>query len=168
MDSFSLFIIIVVVVAAAWGWYKGFICQAAQVIGFALGIAACRIFGSRLATALCGEDPSGADTVLYYVMAYVVLFIVVYVLVWICSRAVKGLLKTLRVGILNRIGGAIFSICKWMLLVSLVLNMWVAVSPASSVTESKAFSYTLDFGPWLLGTQTASQVGHALGKAIHG
>lgn len=168
MDSFSLFIIIIVVVSAAWGWFKGFLAQAAQVIGLVLGIAACRIFGSALASALCGEEPSGTDTVLYYVMAYVVLFLVVYVLVWICSRAIKGVLNTLKVGVLNRLGGAIFNTCKWMLLVSLVLNMWVAVSPESSVTESKAFNYTLDFGPWLLGTKTAAQVGHAVGKAIHG
>ncbi len=168
MDSFSLFIIIVVVVSAAFGWYKGFLRQAAQVIGLLLGIAACRIFGSQLATALCGEEPSGTDTVLYYVMAYVVLFIVVYVLVWICSRAIKGVLNTLKVGVLNRIGGAIFCVCKWMLLVSLFLNIWVAVDPDTSLRDSKAYSYTLDFGPWLLGTKTASQVGHAFSKAIHG
>lgn len=168
MDSFSLFIIIVVVAAAAWGWFKGFLAQAAQVVGFALGIAACRLFGSALATALCGDEPSGADTVLYHVMAYVVLFVVVYVLVWVCSRALKGLLKTLKVGVINNIGGAIFSVCKWMLLVSLVLNLWVAVTPDTDASDSKAFSYTLDFGPWLLGTQTATQISHALGKAIHG
>lgn len=168
MDSFSIFIIILVAVAAGFGWYKGFLKQAAQVAGLILGIAACRIFGSRLATALCGGEPSGADTVLYYVMAYVVLFLVVYVLVSLCSRLLKGVLNTLKVGVLNRIGGAIFNVCKWMLLVSLLLNMWVAVSPSTQLKDSKTFSYTLGFGPWLLGTQTAAQIGHAFDKAIHG
>ena len=168
MDSFSIFIIIVIVVSAGFGWYKGFLKQAAQVAGLILGIAACRIFGTRLATALCGEEPSGADTALYYVMAYVVLFLVVYVLVSLCSRLLKGVLNTLKVGILNRIGGALFNICKWMLLVSLLLNLWVAVSPSTSLKDSKAFSYSIGFGPWLLGTQTAAQVSHALDKAIHG
>lgn len=166
MDSFTLFILIVVLAAGALGWTKGFIGQISQLIGIILAIAACRIFGDYVTGLIAGHNAN--DTVIYTVIAYTLLFLAVYIIVWLIAKMLLSAIHVLHVGILNRIGGAIFCICKWMILVSLVLNVYAALVPDTALSASRLYNKTLAFAPWILGSDTAHEIGNTVGKVIKG
>ena len=162
MSSFTIFIIIVVVVSAALGWRAGLLRQIGRVAGIILGIIACRMYGSQVAAYFISDEATKGDVMMYTVLAYVLLFIAVYLAASIIAYLMKSLLEAVHIGILNRVAGAVFKICEWLLLISLFLNLWTAISPITSLEGNPVYDRVLWFGPYLLGTDAVVKVGHAI------
>lgn len=166
MSGFAIFIIILVVVSGVLGWRSGLLRQVGRLAGIILGIAACRIYGSAIVDYFCGKGASVSDTVLYTVLCYVLLFIAVYVAATLLAHLMRRMLDSVHIGVLNRLAGAVFNIMEWMLLLSLFLNLWVSLVPATSLAADPLFDRVLWFGPFLLGTDTAAAVGKAVSSAV--
>lgn len=162
MSSFTIFILIVVLVSAALGWRAGLLRQIGRVAGIILGVIACRMYGAQAAAYFISEEATKGDIMMYTVLAYVLLFVVVYMIASIIAYLMKSLLEAVHIGILNRMAGAVFKICEWLLLISLFLNLWTVVSPITSLEDNPVYNRVLWFGPYLLGSDAVAKVGQAI------
>lgn len=160
MSAIDILILLLFVVSVAYGLKRGVIVQVGAVSGVLLGILACRLFGEKLTQVFAGEGADANDMYVSGVFANVLIFIVAY----FAARLVAGLLKTvsgsLRLTVIDRIGGAVFSLFEWFLVFSLLLNIWQAFRPDIDITSSskladgRAAAAVMDFAPKVLGSET--------------
>ncbi|MDE6287080.1 MAG: CvpA family protein [Muribaculaceae bacterium] len=135
MSAFDIFVIIVALAGAVLGFRKGLIAQAGQIIALMGGIMVCRIFGPQAVAMLSPEIPApAADTAI----AYALLFIAAYFIILLVARLVRGVISAVHLGVLDRLAGAVFKACVWLLILSVLLNVWAALIPGSDLTDTRA------------------------------
>lgn len=166
MSGFAIFVIILVVVSGFLGWRSGLLKQIGRLVGIIAGIAVCRFYGPALVNYFCGTGASVSDTVLYTVLCYVLLFILVYVVAILMARMLRGMLEAVHIGVLNHVAGALFNIMEWMLMLSLLLNLWVSLVPTTTLVSDPVFDRVLWFGPFLLGSNLSAAVGKVVSSAV--
>ncbi|MDE7443739.1 MAG: CvpA family protein, partial [Muribaculaceae bacterium] len=140
----DIVIVVIAVIAAGWGAWKGFIRQLGSFVAILLGIVACHLFGPKVAAWL----------EMSLVAADIVLFLVVYIAVMLMSNAIHHASRALCMGPLDRLAGGLLAIIKWAIVASLILNIWLAFDPGSKVRHGVVTPYVVKFAPRLLGYVT--------------
>lgn len=144
MSVTDIIIVVIAVIAASWGAWKGFIRQLGSFVAILMGIVACHLFGPRVAAWLA----------MSLVVADIILFLLVYIAVMLMSSAIHHASRALCMGPLDRLAGAILAIVKWAILASLILNVWLAFEPGSKVRNGVVTPYVVKCAPELLGYVT--------------
>ncbi len=152
MTAIDILILVIVAVGGVMGFSKGLMSQAGQIAAVVLGIISARFFGDVLAMLFAGNG--GAPSAMDSVCGYGVAFLLAYCLAWLAARAVKGVIHTVHLGIIDRLGGAVFKIVQWGLILSLALNFYLLVSGDDEQLhdpESPWRQASVDFAPAVLG-----------------
>jgi len=165
MSVMDIVIIVAVVVALIWGYYKGVIAQLGAVAGVLLGIVSCRFWGDDFAQVLnkyLTDSTSTTSTSVYLndVIANVLLFLLVYVGTRLLSKMLRSVTHTLCLGVVDRIGGAVFSVVQVLVVISLLMNLWLAMFPESPIIVTAtgfANERLLNLAPDLFGSEKASE-----------
>lgn len=154
MTTLDVLILIVLVGAVAVGFWRGVIVQVGAVAALFVAVIVCRMFGERLAGAMAsGEAPGEFDIVL----AKAILFIFSYVGVRLLALLLKKTTHALQLGALDRLGGVVFTVFEWMLILSLLLNLWLVIKPTDDMSEictlggGKVAELIAGFAPAVLG-----------------
>lgn len=134
MSSFILDILIAAGLATgiARGWKTGATRQIAGLAGTVISIVlALQLMGpaGRVVAALLG-----VGEIIAPIIGFVIMFVVAQLALRALTRAIESSLKALRLGMLNRAGGAAFGACTAALLISvlfLLLNFFQAPDPPS-------------------------------------
>lgn len=162
MTTLDIVILIVFVAAVAWGFRKGIIMQMGALGGIVAGVVACRLAASWLATEIAGchgadggevASPSYVDIVL----ANVILFIAALVCVKLVAGLFKRITHALCLGALDRIAGALFCLFEWMMVLSLMVNLWLVIKPKadfhelSTIGNGHAIEAIVNLAPMVLG-----------------
>lgn len=162
MTVLDIVIIVVFLASAIYGLKKGIVVQVGAIAGVVFGIIACRVFGDPVAEYLKtilpleGASPELAHYVVS-VIAYVTLFVFGYVLIRIIASMIKKVAHAAFMGTIDRILGALFSIFQWMLIMSLVLNVWQmflhsrTVVSYSTLGGGRVAQAIMDLAPLLFG-----------------
>lgn len=154
MTTLDVLILIVFLASAAYGFWKGMIVQVGALAAIIFAMVLCRLGGSWLAGTIAGTEAVSLTDV---VIAKVILFIVGYLTVRIVAGFLKKVTHALALGGLDRIGGALFSIFQWMLVLSLLLNLWLVLKPdppieqLSTLANGHAGPAILKLAPAVLG-----------------
>lgn len=151
METIDIILLVISAVAIVTGAMRGFVRQAGTISGLVLAIVACRLFGSQAAQWLIG---SGSEhEVLLRAVAYTAIFVIVFVGVSLLARLIHSAFAAVSLGWLNRVAGAVFRLGLWMVLTSLVLNIWLTAAPADSgMLNAKPWRHALvELAPRLLG-----------------
>lgn len=163
MTGLDIFVLILLCAAAIWGYTRGIVVQMGSLLAFALAIAACRIFGDAATSAVMammgGEtavtDPAQSlmSRFMAECIANVALFLIVWIGVWFLSRAVKFVAKSLRLGFLDSLAGALFMLLKAGLVVSFIINFARFAAPNSALAQAQGWLMggVADLAPQLLG-----------------
>lgn len=128
MGILDIIILLTLVLSGAYGYWKGIVIQIGSLAGVVVGILLCRLFGPAV-TDFCGayifSGLEGAATIHYVslVVAYVTLFVVGYTVTRLLAKLVHVVAKTLKLTVIDRIAGTLFSIFEWMLVLSIVMNL---------------------------------------------
>lgn len=133
MTTLDVLILIVFIGAVAVGFWRGIIVQVGAVGALIFGVVVCRLFGAQLARAIAGAG-TAPDT-MDVVLAKVILFVAGYLGVRLVARLLKKTTHALSLGALDRLGGVVFSIFQWMLVLSILLNLWMVVKPEPPVAQ---------------------------------
>lgn len=155
MTTLDICLLIVFVVSVVLGFRKGMIVQAGSLGGIIFGVVLCHLFGDDCAAFIAGkgEVPSYIDSVL----ANIIVFIAGYLSVRVVAHFCKQLTHALALGGLDRLGGAVFSLFQWMLVLSILLNLWQMVKPStnfltmSTLGNGHAIEAVMGLAPGLLG-----------------
>ncbi|MDE7427517.1 MAG: CvpA family protein [Muribaculaceae bacterium] len=141
MQTIDYIILGLIAWAAIYGWTKGLVKQAAQFAGVIVGIILCRLAVNPLAQILPGQGDTNK------VLAYVIAFLIGYAGMLLLGTAIRKLVRTLKLGVVDNLGGALFSICEWLIGVSLLLNLWQLVAPHSAPVHDGLSEFVYRFGP---------------------
>ncbi len=132
MTTLDVIILAVFVGSVAYGFYRGVIIQVGAVAAIVFAVVASRLGGYPLAEFIAGGDaPSSLDVV----VAKVIVFIAGYLGVRAVASLFKKMTHALALGGLDRLGGAVFSLFQWMLVLSLLINLWLVIKPGASLAE---------------------------------
>ena len=117
----------IVVVAAVTGAMRGIVAQIGAIVALLAAILVCRFFGGTVANALV---TAGCEhETVYRTLCYAAVFLGTYLLVWLVARLIGAAVSALHLRFVDRFAGAIFRVCEWLIIVSIVLNVYLAVCP---------------------------------------
>lgn len=165
MNILSIIIILVGAGALIYGYQRGIVKEAVSLVSLLLGIVACRLFGAEAAAGaarLLGHDPEAGGLSHYadIVIGYGMLLVIVWVAVYFLGRMVRGVVRAVHLGLIERLAGSLYVCAKWMLIMSMALNLVYLIAPHASFWGSDPPSgiaeAVLAFGPWLLGALSAA------------
>ena len=164
MSAIDIVIFLLVIVGLLVGYIKGLVSQITTLCGIVLGLLACNLLGDMAKQIFvqlvpeCTTWPSADVTV--NALANIVLFVAVFIVVVLIGRGLRAAVNTLKLGFLDKILGAAFCTLKYVLVLSVALNLWLAVKPNSKIfTTCHAmgnvpFELTLDAAPAVFGMDT--------------
>ena len=144
--------------ALIYGLYKGFIAQLASIGGLVLGIIACRLFHQQAGDLMMSLFPGTfSSTGVAVAVGCIVLFLVVYFFISAFACLLRKITHALCAGWIDRLLGAAASVFKWLLLCSIILNIWHFIAPDSSIfssshiMEGKLFDAVMKLVPKIFG-----------------
>lgn len=130
--ALDILILVVILAGALLGFSRGIIGQAGQLAAVAAGCICSRLFGDAVARFFAGES---SPEMLDYVAGYAVAFIAAYLLTWVIARVLRKVVSTVRLGIVDRLAGAVFKAALWTLMLSLALNLYLLVRGDSHLLD---------------------------------
>ncbi|MBD5213592.1 MAG: CvpA family protein [Bacteroidales bacterium] len=169
MAPIDIIILVIFVASAAYGWWRGMIVQIGSLAGILLGILLCRLFGEGFADFLIdtfgGDGPISSDTrYATGVAANVILFILGFIAAKLVAHVIKAVTQAVRLSLIDKLCGVIFSIFEWFLIFSILLNVWQAFRPSdpilknSSLGNGRAAHAILNLAPNVLGNETIKSI----------
>lgn len=161
MTLVDTIIVLIALGAIVIGWRKGLIKQAASLISWAIGIAACLFMGDAVAQAFLAINPDAANwplsSITVKAVALSLLFLIVTLVVRVIAYLTRKVVKGIRLGCLDRIGGAALFAFKYLFILSILLNLFYAYNPDAEtfgtkhMLNNKPYEVTLDLMPFVLG-----------------
>lgn len=165
MSSLDILLLIVFAIAVIRGMRRGLIGQLGSLAAIILAIIVCRATAATAAPAMefivpdsLKDSPMGGY--ISSIAAGALIYVIVYYGVTILSRTFKTLTHALMLGPVDRVLGAIFSLFKWGLGLSVGLNLWLALFPQSRFVKDStlgggvAVENVMELAPWLWGVAT--------------
>lgn len=159
MAAIDIILLLIFILTAWLGFRKGIITQIGSVAAIIVAIIACRMFGATVEDILFGQRPewdSGFSKYAVSIISNAVIYMVAYYAVILVSRLLHTLTHVVLLAPLDHIAGAAFSVAKYGLLVSLLLNLYIVVFPQTSLlaqsrlADGKAVEAVIGFAPWVL------------------
>ena len=118
MNAVDIGIIVILVVGALAGLRQGFIVEVAGILGALLAFAVARAEYKPVRHVLASFAPHSPWLT---VISYMIVFLVVWGLVLTAARLVRHFARILRLGMLDRIGGAVVGLLQSALVLVLLL-----------------------------------------------
>jgi membrane protein required for colicin V production len=151
MNYMDIILLTLLILSAFNGLRKGFIEELAGLAALILGIWAALHF-SGIVAQLLSENLNIQGRYLP-VIAFVATFIVVIILVNLIGSAVSGMVKAVKLGLVNRLAGFVFGVIKGALILSVLLVVFnkldqdVHLIPAEAKSGSRMYEPVKNFAP---------------------
>lgn len=125
MQSIDIILALIGLLAFITGAVRGFVRQAGAIVGLVCAILACRLFGNDVANYIMGSE----NSTITHVLCYAIVFVGVYLGISLIARLAQSILEAVKLGIINRLAGGIMRVIIWWVIVSVALNVYLAISP---------------------------------------
>lgn len=153
MNYIDFIIVLIVLVGALYGLIKGVFRQLGSLGGFVAGILVSRLFGKSFAGLLqqMFDLPTGVSRI----VAYSLIFLLVYLVCLQLMRLIHHFSHQVALGWLDRLGGALFGAAKYLVILSIVLNLVhlvdskIRLLPSHAVATAHLYQHTLRVAPAL-------------------
>ncbi len=132
MTTLDIIILIVFAGSVLIGFRSGLLKQVGSLGGLVAGVVLCRLGSAWLTAIIAGPD---APTYTDIVLAHLILFIAGFCCVKTVAHFCRQLTHALSLGIVDRLGGVVFCLFEWMLVLSLILNLWLLIKPQTSIAS---------------------------------
>ena len=146
MNTLDIVILVILIIGGLNGLRQGLVTAFANLVGWIFAL----IVGAKYATILAPSMASlSQDPVVQKIAAFAFIVLLIVVLTWMVTAFLNKLLKTLRLGPLNRLAGSAFGSLKGLLIVLITMQgmqPWVESSPYWK--HSKFVYLLLPYAPW--------------------
>lgn len=146
MNTIDIVILILLLIGGLNGLRQGFIKAFANLVGWIFAL----IVAAKYAVVLAPSTTAlSSDPVVQKIAAFAFIVLVIVVLTWIVTAVLNGVLKSLKLGPLNRLAGGAFGTLKGLLIVLITIQgvgPWVESSPYWK--QSKFVQTLLPYAPW--------------------
>lgn len=145
MSTLDIILAVFLLYFAIKGFTNGFIISIATLAGLVLGFYAAVHFSEFTANWL--QHDMGLKSSNITLIAYIITFVIVVVLIYLLGRFMTGVVKTVGLGIVNRLAGAIFGIAKGLLIASFLFMLFSRIDPRESLFTSEHKKGSVLFKP---------------------
>lgn len=173
MGLIDIVILIIAILGLILGYTKGFVGQLSTICGIVAGIVVCNMFGDWATRILVEIVPESASWPMpeytTSAIANIVLFLIVFLSIKLVGMMCRSVLKTLHLNLLDRLAGSLLCAFKYLLVVSIVLNVAFVFFPsaASLANSSNALTrWTMSLTPTVLGARSLPQIFDGLGDVL--
>lgn len=146
MNTIDIVILILLLIGGLNGLRQGFIKAFANLVGWIFALIVAAKYAVVLAPSMTALS---SDPVVKKIAAFAFIVLVIVVLTWIVTAVLNGVLKSLKLGPLNRFAGGAFGTLKGLLIVLITIEgvgPWVESSPYWK--QSKFVQTLLPYAPW--------------------
>lgn len=169
---YHILIFAVAIIAIGKGFKRGFTGQVCAILGFAFGIVCAHIFLPQgedfYRMILPGIKSCVGASFIYSVISAVSIYVIVFYLFKALTKVLRSAMEVFHVGMLDSILGAAFSLVKYLLVLSIFLNLLLCVSPNSTLMkyaeadDGNIVEGVVLLAPALLGCFSAEDLSHIL------
>ncbi len=138
MTTLDIIILIVFAGSVLIGFRSGLLKQIGSLGGLVAGVALCRLGSAWLSAIIAGHEAGGdpsAPTYTDIVLANLILFIAGFCCVKTVAHFCRQLTHAMSLGIVDRLAGVAFCLFEWMLILSLILNLWLIIKPQTTIAS---------------------------------
>jgi len=123
MNLIDIVVIALLIIAAIWGIWKGFISQLISIVGVLLGIWGASKLTPFVYSMLIGsaDNPNSANTV--KIITFAVLVILIIIICHLIGKLLDKVTNMTILGGVNRVLGALFSVLKVMLILIVIVSL---------------------------------------------
>ncbi len=167
---YHILVITVALVGLFRGFHAGLMRQMSEVLGFVFGIVAARTLGPDFAAWLAGWFPQlyhpVAKTFFVSILAYGIIWSLCILLFSMLTRILNFVLGFIRVGIMNSIAGAAFSLLKYLMFLSILFDLGLCrpfdspLMHCARHDDGNLVDGVIRLAPEVLGTMTADEYIH--------
>ena len=146
MNAIDIVILILLLIGGLNGLRQGFIKAFANLVGWIFALIVAAKYATVLAPSMSALS---SDPVVQKIAAFAFIVLVIVVLTWIVTAILNSVLKSLKLGPLNRLVGGAFGTLKGLLIVLITIQgvgPWVESSPYWK--QSKFVQSLLPYAPW--------------------
>ena len=127
---------LVLLYAVIRGFIKGLFSQIGQIAGLIVGVLAARALTPSLLTMLRVDAGVDSASMVTTVLCYFLVFLAGYFAIVLLARLVRLVVRVACLGVLDRMGGAVFKLIKWTIILSLVYNLSAATGLCNAPSAS--------------------------------
>jgi len=151
MNYIDIILVILLLLALIDGFRKGLVTELASLAALILGIwGAVKLSGL---TAGFLVENLNIQSKHIYLISFVITFLIIVILVHIVGAIVSKLVKTIKLGFLNRLAGMVFGVLKSALILSVLLVVFdkidqdVKILPENAKASSRLYQPIRSFAP---------------------
>lgn len=149
----DIILLAIVIIAAVTGAMRGIVAQIGAIAALLAAIIVCRFFGGTVADALVSQG-SEHETAMR-MLCYALVFVATYFGVWLLARLFGAAVSAMHLRPFDRIAGALFRMAEWLIITSVVLNVYFAICPSDEAAycnpQKPWRSATVKIAPALVG-----------------
>ena len=143
MNWFDIFILIVVAYCLLSGYKSGFVRQ----LTYLAGVIVAGVLSGQISEIIEPHIKKTAKIPEYFVdsLSYAVSFLIIIIFFYILGRMLESILKSIKMGTINRLAGAVLCLAKWIFAISIILNIIVRLDDKQQLTKyitDNSISYT--------------------------
>lgn len=169
---YHLLVIAVSVFGIVTGYRRGLLRQISAVLAIAFGIVCVRMFSQELTEKLVEwlhvRIPGFNLKYVVLTLSATIVYTGVYLLTRLLTFPLAYLMKLIPTGLLNSLGGAVLGTFKYLMFVSLALNLIVDLKPGSDLLkvccshDGNVVAGVVEIAPSVLGFPGPEDIGHRL------
>lgn len=123
------------------GWKKGLVREVATLAGVLLGVWASIHLSQQLAPMLGLDGESAA------LIAFIVTFLLALVVAYLMGRVVEGLMKAVKLSVVNRLLGALLGAAEALIILSVLLNFVVMIDGKEMIIKHEVKQKSILYRP---------------------
>lgn len=135
MNPIDIILAIFLLLAIIQGIRKGFVVQVASLLAIVVGVWAAFKFSSLLADLLAPHIDAARQMVM--VVAFIILLVVVIVVIRLLGKLLKGVLKIILLGWLDKLLGVIFALLKMGLILGVIICIFDCLNSNLQMVSSE-------------------------------
>lgn len=177
MTLIDTILLLILLGALVIGWRKGLVRQMASLVSWVIGIVVCLFFGDEITRVFLILNPDASQWPLASITVKAVSLSLFFLLVTLGLRVVsyvmRKVIKAANLGCLDRAGGAALFMFKYLMVVSILLNLLYAYNPNAETfgtrhaLNNRPYEFTLDLMPWVLGADVMPSDSLLLYRHLH-
>lgn len=157
MNLLDLFILIPAVWLCIRGFSKGFIIELATLIGMVLGIIAAYYFAPQMQEFL--KQYFTLSHQMLKILSYIIIFVLVLLTIYLIGKLIEKFIDILALGWLNKLLGAVFGLCKGLILIAIVFLIFEIADPHEKVIKPEAKEKSMFYQPLMNAVHTIVPTG---------
>ncbi len=126
---------ILLAIPLAWGLIRGFmrglVFELAMLAAITIASMGSFYLAKKVSVMLAETIPMTGNWLA--ILSHVLVFGIIFVLIWFLGKALTNIVSSVGLGFINRLLGGIFGLCKWMILVSILVFLIQRFDPGFKI-----------------------------------